>query len=213
MSKTHLKNVVCEEKEFTDFKAEMILPKKKKMNGVILYLHGGGYVSGNIDYAKAFGVILSAKNGISTFCVAYRLAPENKFPAALEDALCAFIYLRKKGYEAKDIILCGESAGGGLIYALTLKLKQMGEDLPGGIIAISPWTDMTFSGASYEYNDSVDPSMTKKRLSFYADSYTEDKKNPFVSPLFADVNGFPPVSYTHLDVYKRQGFPPSLRPD
>lgn len=186
------KNVICKGTAFSDFTAEKITPRIKKSNGVFLYLHGGGYVCGKLEYAKAFGITLSAKNGIDSFCAAYRLAPENPFPSALYDALCSFMYLRKSGYEAKNIILCGESAGGGLIYALTFLLKQLKEPLPGGIIAISPWTDLTLSGKSYEYNEKIDPSMTRERLLFYADMYAKNKTDPFVSPIFADTRGFPP---------------------
>ena len=126
------------------------------------------------------------------FCAAYRLAPEHRYPAAVEDALEAYQYLLKKGYAGHQILLCGESAGGGLIYALCLKLKELGLPLPCGLIGISPWTDLTGSGKSYEENREVDPSMSPELLQFYAKCYTDDPADPLCSPLFGDLTGFPP---------------------
>lgn len=174
------------------FEAQMVIPKQLDSDGVILYLHGGGYVSGMIKYAKGFGTILAVQNHIKVCCVAYRLAPENKFPAALDDAYEAYMHLLASGLDPNKIILCGESAGGGLVYCLAIKLKMEGVALPSAIIAVSPWSDLTLSGESYETNFKNDPSITKKRLKFYAESYTDDIKNPLVSPLFADLEGLPP---------------------
>ena len=104
----------------------------------------------------------------------------------------AYQYLLKKGYAGHQILLCGESAGGGLIYALCLKLKELGLPLPCGLIGISPWTDLTSSGKSYEENREVDPSMSPELLQFYAKCYTDDPADPLCSPLFGDLTGFPP---------------------
>lgn len=183
MSKTH---------DFSQFPAAWILPKDERRQGVILYLHGGGYVCGDLDYAKGFGSILAAQCGCKVFCAGYRLAPEHPFPAALEDSLAAYQYLLDKGYQPGHITLCGESAGGGLCYALCLKLKEQGLPMPAGIIAISPWTDLTASGPSYEENKAHDPSMTASLLDFFANNYTENRADPLVSPLFADLAHMPP---------------------
>lgn len=174
------------------FQAEYIIPDKKNLNGIILYLHGGGYVSGGMNYAKGFGTILACQNNIPVCCVGYRLAPENKFPAALTDAFNAYCFLLQNGYQPENIILCGESAGGGLVYALALKLKEEGLDMPCGIIAISPWSNLTLTGKSYDINIENDPSMTKKRLKFYADCYTDKAELPLVSPLFGNLENLPP---------------------
>ena len=99
---------------------------------MVLYLHGGGYTCGSLDYAKGFAATLASECGVRVFCGAYRLAPENPYPAALEDALTAYDYLLKKGYAPQQILLCGESAGGGLICALCLKLKQRSRSCPAG---------------------------------------------------------------------------------
>lgn len=180
------------ERNFPLFKGAMVIPKHETKNGVILYLHGGGYIYGGIEYAISIGSILAEKCSIRVFCTAYRLAPEHPFPAALEDALTAYNYLISYGFKPEQIILCGESAGGGLVYSLGLKLKERNMPLPAGIISISPWSDLTLSGNSYDYNKDADPSMTKEQLLFYASCYTDDRKNPYVSPLFGDFNGFPP---------------------
>ena len=137
-------------------------------------------------------ISIHAECGVRVFCAAYRLAPEDRFPAALDDAVVSYQYLLSKGYPASQILLCGESAGGGLIYALCLRLKQLRLPLPCGLIGISPWTDLTGSGQSYIDNRDIDPSMTPELLQFYAACYTDDPKNPLCSPLFGDLTGLPP---------------------
>ncbi len=186
------KQVLVKEHPFENFTGGWVIPKDQRREGVILYLHGGGYTCGGLDYATGFGSMLAAQSGTRVFCVAYRLSPENPYPAALEDTLTAYRYLLDKGYAPHRISLCGESAGGGLCYSLCLKLKEEGLPLPGSIIAISPWTDLTASGPSYEENKEKDPSITIERLRFFAESYGGDPKDPFVSPLFGELTGMPP---------------------
>lgn len=188
----HRKMVIVKDHPFEKFGAAWVIPKDERRQGVILYLHGGGYACGDLEYAKGYGATLAVRCGIRVFCPAYRLAPESPFPAALEDALESYQYLLKKGYDPKQIALCGESAGGGLIYALCLKLKEENLPLPGGLIAMSPWTDLTSSGESYETNRDVDPNMTVEHLQFYTRCYTEDPKNPLASPIFGNLEGLPP---------------------
>jgi acetyl esterase/lipase len=192
LSSTHRKEVTFREHEFEKFIGSWAIPKDEIARGAILYLHGGGYTCGDIEYAKGFGSVLAAECGVKVFCPAYRLAPENKYPAALDDALTSYEYLLSKGYEHNHIVICGESAGGGLAYSLCLKLKDTQRPLPAGIIAISPWTDLTSSGNSYEKNRDVDPSMTSERLKFFAECYTDDPIDPYVSPLFGNLRGMPP---------------------
>lgn len=192
MESRYREQVVLNKHPFERFEGAWISPKDERRSGVILYLHGGGYICGNTEYAAGFGSMLSALCGVRVFCAAYRLAPEHPFPCALEDALEAYEYLQKKGYTPSSITLCGESSGGGLCYALCLKLKEQGKPLPCGIVAISPWSDLTASGESYKINKDVDPTMTVERLSFFADSYTTDRQNPLVSPLFGELEGLPP---------------------
>jgi len=192
MESKYRSQVVQKKHTFEDFEASWVIPKDVRREGVILYLHGGGFTCGGLEYALGFGSMLAATNGTRVLCAAYRLAPEAPFPAALEDSVTAYKYILSKGYGPEHITLCGESAGGGLCYSLCLRLREEGLPLPCGIIALSPWVDMTASGDSYRENREKDPSMTEEMLSFFADSYTKDRKDPLVSPVFADLYGMPP---------------------
>ena len=192
MEMRYKEHVVTHEHKFENFTGAWMIPYDERRQGVILYLHGGGYTCGGIDYAKGFGSMLAARTGTKVFCAAYRLAPEHPFPCALEDSLEAYSYLLSKGYSPDKITLCGESAGGGLCYALSLKLRERKEPLPCGIIAISPWTDLTGSGDSNKSNAETDPTLTRELLEFYAENYTADRLNPYVSPFFAELGGMPP---------------------
>ncbi len=208
------KLIVVREEMFDGVPGAVIIPRDEVRSGVILYLHGGGYAAGSLDYSKGFASIISAECGMRVITAAYRLAPENPYPAALDDALAVYKHLLDNGYSANTVMLAGESAGGGLCYALALKLRDIGLPMPAGIIAISPWCDLTLSGESYASNKEKDPSLSKEKLKFFADCYIgavkdtkfdpkkdepiyqmggEDmKKSPFVSPLFADLHGMPP---------------------
>ncbi len=205
--------------EYTQFKlGELdmveITPKDILADNVILYLHGGGFTCGDINYARGYATTLASKYGCKTYAVAYRLAPEHKFPCAVDDAYEAYKFVLSQGHTPSEIIICGESAGGGLCFSLCLTLKAKGEPMPAGVISISPWSDLTLSGNSYEANKKRDPSITRERLKCFADCYihgsTESdgkilplsvddeeadrlaKANPLASPLFADLEGMPP---------------------
>ena len=104
--------------DFPLFSAAWVLPRDARREGVVLYLHGGGYTCGGLEYALGFGAVLADECGVRVFCAAYRLAPEHRFPAAVEDAAAAYRYLLEKGYPPEQIALCGESAGGGLCFSL-----------------------------------------------------------------------------------------------
>ena len=192
MSVLHKREVYMKDHDFGAFQGAWVMPKDERRSGVILYLHGGGYTCGSLEYAKGFAATLASQCGVRVFCAAYRLAPENPYPAAVDDALEAYRYLLKKGYAPQQILLCGESAGGGLIYALCLRLRQENMELPCGLIGISPWVDLTGSGKSYETNRDNDPSLTQELLEFYAKCYTTDPTDPLCSPVFGDLTGFPP---------------------
>ncbi len=180
---------------FPKFQGCWILPEElRDAHGAILYLHGGGYTAGGIEHAAGFGSVLSAATGRRVFAAAYRLAPEHPFPAAVEDAFEAYAYLLADGVPPEKIALAGESAGGGLCFALVHKLKAAGLPLPGAVVGISPWTDLTLSGASYAANKRSDPSLRYGQLLAYARMYAPgDRKDPLVSPLFGDMAGFPPA--------------------
>ncbi len=182
---------------FPDFECGLITPSRlRDPDAAVLYIHGGGYVAGGAEYARGFGSVLADELRLRVFCPAYRLAPEHPYPAALRD--CLFLYrrlLETMAVPPEKLLLCGESAGGGLIYSLCLKLRQMDKPLPAGLVAISPWTDLTMSGESYERNREIDPSMTRERLQYFADCYLpegSDPRDPLVSPLFGELRGLPP---------------------
>ena len=183
---------VLKEHPFDHFTGCWVTPKDERRQGVILYLHGGGYTCGGVDYAKGFGITLAERFGAKVFCPGYRLAPEHPFPAALEDALTAYEYLLHKGYSPDRIALCGESAGGGLCYSLCLKLQELNMVLPSCILAISPWVDLTLSGPSYRDNAESDPSLTYEFLDHCVNCYTKNRENPLVSPIFGTLSHMPP---------------------
>lgn len=214
MVNIHKDYVDSEDIRIGNMNCAMQIPRDEVSSGVILYLHGGGYVAGNLAYAKGFASVLASKCGIRVLAVEYGLAPEQEAPGALQDCLEAYGYLLSNGYDPSQIIICGESAGGGLCYALCHKLRDKGRTMPAGIIAISPWTDLTLGADSYETNEKIDPSMTKSRLKDFADFYVygavregkklrpkinpdaqndaELKSDPKLSPLFADQSKLPP---------------------
>ena len=214
MMNIYKNDIECQEIKIGEMNCAMMIPNDELSSGIILYIHGGGYTCGTLSYAKGFAAALAAKCGIKVLCIEYRLAPEHIFPAAIDDTLEAYGYLLSNGYDPSRIILCGESSGGGLCYALAHKLRDKGRSMPAGIIAISPWTDLTASGDSYKTNAQIDPSMTEERLKYFADCYVygaervgkrlypkknpdieEDlniKRNPMISPLFASQEKMPP---------------------
>ncbi len=161
---------------------------QQKGQQILLYLHGGAYTAGSISYAQGIGRRLASKLRLDVFCVAYRLAPEHPFPAALEDAFAAYRHLLALGYLPQQIILIGESAGGGLTYALSQLLQTKGMGQPGAIIALSPWTDLALHGASYQQNQGRDPALDLGQLQSSAALYAQEQlTNPLISPLYGQL--------------------------
>lgn len=162
---------------------------------VILYCHGGGYSTGSCLYARTLTSKLAEVTSMDVLCFDYRLAPEHPYPAALQDAVKAWDYLMLLGHGADDVILAGDSAGGNLALSLTQYLRKVGRMLPKGIVLLSPWTDLTSSGASVSEKAEVDPVLDKEYLKRMIRAYAggEDLSDPMISPLFADFDDFPPV--------------------
>ncbi len=184
--------------QMPEFAMEYISPvEQKRKDRVILQLHGGGYIGGVINVHRNMATLYSqAGGGCDVLLPDYRVAPEHPFPGALLDAQTAYEWLLKEGYDAKQIFVCGDSAGGGLAMALCHKCKRENIPLPGGIVAMSPWTDMTASGPSYEENYEKDVLFgNTKESMIYCTDYRQDHDptDPYLSPLFGDFTEFPPM--------------------
>ena len=165
-------------------------------NHAVLYIHGGGYITGGISYARVLGVKLALATGYRTYSFAYRLAPEKPYPAALEDSEALWKYLLDKGFLPQDILIAGDSAGGNMALCMAQKMKAEGMKLPGRLLLFSPWTDMTATAPSYETYEKSDPILTKAYVEGAAKAYIADAgeaDDPRFSPLFGDLSGLPPV--------------------
>ena len=172
-----------------------LLKTEGRAKRALLYLHGGGYVIGSTrSHRHLISTITLAAESVA-LVPNYRLAPEHPFPAALTDAVAAYRGLQDQGWRPEQITIIGDSAGGGLAIATLLYLKGQGMDLPGAVVCISPWTDMTASGASYKTKAEIDPMVRVKDLEKYSSVYRGDVAlcDPMVSPLFGDLAGLPPL--------------------
>src|SRR6476660_6068472 len=163
---------------------------------VLMFFHGGGYCSGSIQSHRRLVTEAGRAARMRTLAVAYRLAPEHPFPAAYEDALTAWRFLRNQGTGAADIAIGGDSAGAGLTLGLSGQLRDAREELPVCAWLISPWTDLTMSGSTLVSKAAVDPLIHKEYLHELADAYLPaamDRKDPRVSPLYGNFRNFPPM--------------------
>jgi epsilon-lactone hydrolase len=161
----------------------------------ILYLHGGAYTMCSPRTHAALTGTLSDLSQIRVLSVDYRLAPEDPYPAAVQDATAAYRWLLKKGVPAKSIVIGGDSAGGGLTFATMLELKEKGDPLPAAAFAISPWVDLAITGDTVVTKAEVDPMITEPAMYHMASLYMRDAdpRSPLISPLYADLSGLPPV--------------------
>lgn len=186
---------------------EYVTPSSKTEN-LIYIVHGGAYIGGLNDIYRQQAVLLSkAANGAEIAYIDYRVAPQYGYPSALNDALEGWEHILAKGYNPKNIIIIGDSAGGNLTLALMLKLRDSKRELPGAAVLMSPWTDMTASGKSYIENfnrdvmfggkQQVNPDMVKTLLGspIYAFCGENDRTDPYVSPIFGNYEGFPPMLF------------------
>ena len=183
--------------EDLDMPAVMIAPKEiEAENAVLLHLHGGAYVYGGLLQSRALISPICAEAGIRAITFSYRLAPEHPYPAQLEDAYRVYQFLRGAGFPARKIGLVGESAGGNLALALTMRLREEGEELPGALALLSPWADLAQTGESYEMLKDVDATLNAEELMQSAIAFAgseERLKDADISPIFADFHGFPPT--------------------
>ena len=162
---------------------------------VLLFFHGGGYVSGSIASHRAMVAEAGRQAQARTLALGYRLAPEHPLPAALEDALSGYRFLLARGIDPRRIAIAGDSAGGGMTIAAMTLLRDAGEPLPGCAWCISPWVDLAMTGGSLQSKAAVDPLIQKPYLQELADAYLggADPRDPRASPLRADLHGLPPL--------------------
>lgn len=163
---------------------------------VLLFLHGGGYCVGSIRSHRTMVTGAGRAAGIRTLAIAYRLAPEHPFPAALEDAESAYRFLLAHDYTGSQIVVGGDSAGGGLTLALLQTLRAKGLPPPACAWLVSPWVDLEMTGASMDSKDAVDPLIHRPYLQQLAEAYLAggtSPRSPLVSPLHADLTGLPPI--------------------
>ena len=163
---------------------------------VLMFFHGGGYCSGSICSHRRLVTEAGRAARRRTLAVGYKLAPEHPFPAALDDALLAWRFLRNQGVTSDRVAIGGDSAGGGLTVALINQLREVWKEQPACAWLLSPWTDLTMSGATLAGKDVDDPLIHKAYLRELADAYLPagmDRKDPRVSPLYADLHGLPPT--------------------
>ncbi|MGW3094941.1 alpha/beta hydrolase [Streptomyces sp. NPDC001102] len=163
--------------------------------GRLLYLHGGGYVIGSPDTHAGLVGELARRAGLRTVSVDYRLAPEDPFPAAVDDGLAAYRELLATGTDPRDLVVAGDSAGGGLSIATLLAAREAGLPQPAAVAVFSPWVDLTLAGESIRSKEGADPIFTEADLRAYADLYVRagDRAHPLASPVFADLTGLPPL--------------------
>ena len=171
------------------------LDAPRKSSSVLLYIHGGAMLVGNTFGFRGLSGNLAQASGVNMFSIDYRLAPEHKFPAALDDCHAAYEGLLADGYKAENIVVAGDSAGGNLALSLLLKIKATGKPQPAGSVLLSPWADLTHSGATMKSKGDVDNSLSHKGLQSGADQYLggASASDPLASPLFGDYSGVAPM--------------------
>ena len=165
---------------------------------VILYLHGGAYLAGSIRTHRHLAAYLAGAAGVRAVVPDYRLAPEHPFPAALDDALCVYRHLLESGYPARNIALAGDSAGGGLVFALLLKAAGQGLPGPACVVAFSPWTDLTMTRPSLRRNARRDMMLPLRRFREVVSHYLQGAMttDPLASPVYGDYEAPPPALIT-----------------
>ncbi|MBR1225879.1 MULTISPECIES: alpha/beta hydrolase [unclassified Bradyrhizobium] len=189
-------DVKCDAVDCDGVPGEWSLAPGSDPSRVLLYFHGGGYCSGSIQSHRRMVTEAGRAAQSRSLAIDYRRAPEHPYPAAHEDALTAWRFLRKQGIPAANIAVGGDSAGGNLALGLIGRLRAEGEQLPGCAWLVSPWTDLTMSGTTLDTKDATDPLIHRAYLAELADAYAPspiDRRDPLISPLFADLAGFPPL--------------------
>ena len=188
-------DVTCEPAKDCPVSAEWITTPEINDDRVILYLHGGAHFLNYNDSHRDFVARIGRSTKMRALMLDFRLPPEHPYPAALEDVTIAYQWLLKQGCSPMNIAFVGDSSGGGLVLATVLKLRDTGFPFPAAIVCICPWTDLTGRGESMNTKTKVDfiniPEHMKTNAKRYAGNH--DLKNPYISPLYANLTGFPPL--------------------
>ena len=188
------RRVRIEETRVCDLRAEWLRPEGARDDRVLLYLHGGAYVLGSCQSHRHLVSHIARAAGIEALLPEYRLAPEHPFPAGLDDCVAVYRWLLEKGYDPANVVVAGDSAGGGLTVAMMLELRHAGVPLPGAGVLLSPFLDATASGESAESRLGRDPWFNPADIDILVNHYCgqSEVRNPLVSPVFANVAGMPP---------------------
>jgi acetyl esterase/lipase len=189
-------SVTCERVSAGAVDAEWISPANASQEKAFLYFHGGGFRIGSVTSHRDLIAQIALASGCRALAVNYRLAPEHRFPAALDDALAAYGWMLGRGLEPGNIAFAGDSAGGNLVLAAMLALRERGLPLPVSAALMSPWTDLAATGASYVSRAEADPIHQRPMILALAKNYLGgqgDPCDPLVSPLHADLKDLPPL--------------------
>ena len=187
-------DVIFERIDAGGVESEWIYVPEADENKIWFHLFGGGYIMGNLDIRKWSPYLYSKETNMRSLNVGYRLAPEHPYPAALEDSISAYKWLLDKDVDPKNVVICGESAGGGLTMATLLKLRELELPFPAAAVMQSPWVDLRCRGKSLKKFAYIEPDLAtgvRAMASLYAGN--ESRKNPFISPVYADLAGLPPL--------------------
>ncbi len=188
--------VTCEGVSAGGVDGEWISPTNAPEGKAILYVHGGGFRIGSVSSHRDLISQIALASGCRVLAVNYRLAPEHRFPAALDDAIAAYGWMLDRGLESGNVAFAGDSAGGNLVLAAMLALRERGLPLPASSVLMSPWTDLAATGASYVSRAETDPIHQRPMILALAKNYLGgqgDPYDPLVSPLYADLRGLPPL--------------------
>ena len=188
-------DATVEPSQIGPIKGEWVRGARAEAGPIILYFHGGGYIAGSPQTHRPLVARLAAASDASAFSVAYRLAPEFAFPAAVRDGIDAYRHLIQKGTKGASVVLAGDGSGGGLAFSVTLAIRNAGLPLPAGIAAMSPWADMSLSGWSVLQNAKSDTALNWELLFVSARHYLKrtNPSDPYASPVFATFKDFPPI--------------------
>jgi len=188
-------DVTVEPVQVEEMAAEWLRPAGARADVTVLYLHGGGYAIGSPKSHRHLAAAIAKAAGARALLIDYRRAPEQPFPAAVDDAVASYRWLLATGQAAERIVVAGDSAGGGLTVATLLALRDAGATLPAAGVCISPWVDLTCSGGSYQTKAASDPIVTREGVARMASWYLAgaDPRTPLASPLYADLHGLPPL--------------------